>query len=101
MRKNLLYDDSAVDFFIDGDTVSHIKSVMPRENYCLEVFLDNGSNIMLNMADRLKTLRFGMLEDKEFFRQVTTDGICIGGAAKSRYQRMSFFSWQKIKKFNR
>lgn len=57
--------------------MSHIKSVVPRENYCLEVFLDNGSSITINMVNRLKTLRFGMLEDKELFRQVTTDGICI------------------------
>ncbi|MDP4182112.1 MAG: DUF2442 domain-containing protein [Bacillota bacterium] len=57
--------------------MSRIESVVPKANYCLEVLLDNGSSVTLNMTNRLRTLRFSLLEDKEFFRQVTTDGICI------------------------
>ena len=54
--------------------MSQIKSVVPREDYRLEVLLENGSSIILNLADRLNTVRFGLLEDKEFFQRATTDG---------------------------
>ena len=57
--------------------MTHIKSVVPKEDYRLEVRLDNGSSIILNMENRLGTIRFGMLSNKEFFKQATTDGINI------------------------
>lgn len=57
--------------------MSQIKNVVPHEGYKLELFLDNGSSVTLNMESRLQTVRFGMLADKEFFRQVTTDGKYI------------------------
>ena len=57
--------------------MSHIKIVLPKEDYRLEVQLENGCSIILNLESRLQTLRFGMLSDKEFFKKVTTDGICI------------------------
>lgn len=57
--------------------LNQIKSVTAKEDYILEVILENGSSINLNMKNRLKTVRFGMLADKEFFNRATTDGICI------------------------
>ena len=57
--------------------MSRIISVMPKEDYRLEVQLDNGSSITLNLESRLQTMRFGMLSDKQFFKTATTDGICI------------------------
>jgi len=57
--------------------MSRIKSVVPKEDYRLEVQLDNGSSITLNLESRLHTVRFGMLSDKRFFKTATTDGICI------------------------
>ncbi len=57
--------------------MSQITSVMPKENYKLEVFLDNESSITLNLQTRLETVRFGMLSDIEFFKRATTDGCCI------------------------
>ncbi|SDH65618.1 DUF2442 domain-containing protein [Desulfosporosinus hippei] len=51
-----------------------IKEVIPQEDYLLEIILNNGSSISLNMKSRLDTVRFRMLADKEFFRKVTTDG---------------------------
>lgn len=57
--------------------MSRIKSVVPKEDYRLEVQLDNGSSITLNLESRLHTVRFGMLSDKQFFKTATTDGICI------------------------
>lgn len=57
--------------------MSRIKDVVPKDGYCLEVILDNGSSVMLNLESRLQTVRFGMLLDKKFFKTATTDGICI------------------------
>ena len=57
--------------------MSRITRVVPKEDYRLEVQLDNGSSISLNLKSRLETIRFGMLSDKEFFKTATTDGICI------------------------
>ncbi len=57
--------------------MSRIKSVVPKEDYRLEVHLNNGSSVTLNLKSKLQTLRFGMLSDKEFFKTVTTDGIFI------------------------
>lgn len=57
--------------------MSYIKNVVPKENFRLEVQLDNGSIVILNMENRLQTLRFGMLSDKEFFKNVITDGHFI------------------------
>jgi hypothetical protein len=65
-----------------GDMVIRIKSVAPKEDYRLQVELDNGSSIVLNLESRLSTIRFGLLSDKEFFKKVSTDGICISWEGK-------------------
>jgi hypothetical protein len=57
--------------------MSRIKKVIPREEYCLEVQLDNGSIVILNLECRLKTIRFGILSDIELFRRASTDGSYI------------------------
>lgn len=57
--------------------MSPIKRVVPWEDYRLEVLLDNGSTIILNLKSRLSTVRFGLLRNKEFFNRVTTDGSYI------------------------
>ena len=57
--------------------MSKITSLVPREDYRLEVQLDNGSSVTLNLESRLQTLRFGQLTDKELFRRAATDGSYI------------------------
>ena len=57
--------------------MSHIKSVVPKEDYRPEVLLDNGSGVILNLKSRLGTVRFGRLADKDIFERVTTDGSYI------------------------
>lgn len=57
--------------------MSQIKNVVPKEDYMLEVILDNGSSITLNLKSRLETVRFGMLTDQALFKQATTDGSYI------------------------
>lgn len=63
--------------FAGGGLLSHIKNVVPKDGYCLEVLLDNGSSVTLNLESRLQTVRFGMLADKDLFKQATTDGSYI------------------------
>ncbi len=57
--------------------MSQIIKVVPKEDYCLDIILDNGSSIHLSLKSRLGTIRFGMLADTELFKKATTDGICI------------------------
>mgnify|MGYP000978781758 CR=1 FL=1 len=57
--------------------MSQIINVTPRNDYKLEVYLENGSIIVLNLESKLKTVRFGMLADKEFFMKAATDGSYI------------------------
>ena len=54
-----------------------IKKVLPLQDYRLEVMLDNGSSITLNLAGRLSNVRFSLLADQDFFGRVTTDGKYI------------------------
>ena len=58
--------------------MSNIKKVMPKEDFKLEILLDNDSSVILNMKNRINSIRFGMLSDIEFFRCVTTDGKYVG-----------------------
>jgi len=62
--------------------VSQIINVIPKEDYCLDIILDNGSSIQLSLKSRLETIRFGVLADAELFRKATTDGICISWDGK-------------------
>lgn len=54
--------------------MSRIIRAISKEDYCVEVLLENGSSVMLNLKSRLQTVRFGMLSDLELFSRVTTDG---------------------------
>lgn len=62
--------------------MSKITNVIPKENYCLDIILDNGSSIHLSLKSRLETIRFGILSDAEFFKKATTNGICINWDGK-------------------
>ena len=62
--------------------MTQIKEVTPKEDYRLEVTLDNGSAIILNLKPKLNTLRFGLLRDAEFFRCAETDGSMISWGGK-------------------
>lgn len=54
-----------------------IKSVVPRDNYRLEVDLENGSSVTLDFTAKLGTVRFGLLSDPAFFRRAETDGTIV------------------------
>ncbi len=57
--------------------MTEIKEVHTQKDYRLEVILDNGSNIVLNMQPKLHTMRFGLLRNPEFFQCAKTDGSMI------------------------
>ena len=57
--------------------ISRIIKVIPKEDYDLEVQLDNGSSMTLNLKGKLGTMRFGMITDIELFRRAATDGSYI------------------------
>lgn len=59
------------------DLICHINKVIPMEDYHLEIQMDNGSSVILDLKSRLETMRFGMLSDSELFKRVTTDGTYI------------------------
>lgn len=59
-----------------------IIQIHPKEDYQLEVILDNGSSLTLNLKPKLNTLRFGLLRDAEFFRRAETDGSMIRWGGK-------------------
>lgn len=62
--------------------MSQIIKVVPKEDYCLEIILNNGSSINLSLKSRLETIRFGILRDSELFKKATTNGICISWEGK-------------------
>lgn len=55
----------------------HISKIIVREQYQLEVLLDNGTIVILNMAPRLNSIRFMALKNRSFFLSATTDGQYI------------------------
>ena len=70
----------------------HITKVIPMEDYCLEIQLENGSNVILSLKSRLNTVRFGLLEEEDVFRSVTTDGCCVRWGNKLELSVSEIFS---------
>jgi len=57
--------------------MSRIVNVTPKDDYCLEVVLDDGTSVTMDFKSRLHTVRFSILSDKEYFNTVTTDGTFV------------------------
>jgi hypothetical protein len=57
--------------------LGHIHSINTKEDYRMEILLDNGSSISLNFKNRLRTIRFSLLADPGFFALAVTDGSFI------------------------
>jgi hypothetical protein len=56
--------------------------VIPKDNYRLEVSLDNGNCVVLSLEGKLETVRFGILSNVDFFKKAATDGSCISWDGK-------------------
>ena len=57
--------------------MNRIKKVLPLEKYLLEVTLEDESKFVLDFANKLSTIRYGMLVDEDFFKKAMTDGCYI------------------------
>jgi hypothetical protein len=62
--------------------MNRIKTVIPMDDYRLQVYMENGEMVLLDFRDRLNTARFGILADISFFRKAATDGIVISWQGK-------------------
>ena len=51
-----------------------ILGVHPMGEYLMEIRLNNGSTVILNLADKMSTIRFSPLQDRKLFESATTDG---------------------------
>ena len=54
------------------DTV--LKKVTPMKNYRLELRFQNGSTAVVNMENRVKTLRFARIAPREVFATARAEG---------------------------
>lgn len=54
-----------------------ISKVIPYEDYRVLIELTNGHGIIIDFETKLDTLRFCMLENKDLFRRVYTDGFSL------------------------
>lgn len=62
-----------------------IKSVIPQEGKRIRIILGTGSELILNMENRLNTVRFCPLQDESVFYSVKTDGFYIRFDVESNY----------------
>ena len=60
-----------------GEDLSKIRNVQPKENYLLEITMEDERVLKLDFSKKLGTIRFGLLEDKDFFKEAITDGCYV------------------------
>lgn len=60
-----------------SDEMLLIVKVQPMSEYLVKVDFNNGNSLILNLENKIKTIRFQQLKDTELFEKVTTDGYCI------------------------
>lgn len=49
-------------------------SVTPLPNYQLKIEMETGTEILFDFTSRLRSVRYGRLQDKKIFESVRTDG---------------------------
>ncbi len=54
-----------------------IRKVVPYDGYRVLIDLTNGHSIIVDFESKLDTFRFCMLENKDLFRRVYTDGFSL------------------------
>lgn len=50
------------------------RAVKPMDDGSLQVEMESGSTVRLDMHRRLQSVRFGLLRDQDVFQSVATDG---------------------------
>jgi hypothetical protein len=54
-----------------------ITAVIPDDDYCLTIRLDNNNAVTIGLKKKLFTVRFSELRDEEVFRAAATDGKAV------------------------
>ena len=54
-----------------------ISGIRPKENYVMEIFLNNNSSVSLDLSVKLHTARFAGLKNPGIFESATTDGRSV------------------------
>lgn len=54
--------------------MSYIKTVLPMKDYRLLMQMEGGSTVIADLSNKLYTMKYAELADKEFFKTATTDG---------------------------
>lgn len=57
--------------------VVQIVGVIPKRDRCLEIHFNNRHTVILDLAQKLKTVRFSCLNDDAVFEKASTDGSFI------------------------
>ncbi|MDD4509957.1 MAG: hypothetical protein PHY23_03465 [Oscillospiraceae bacterium] len=50
------------------------RAVTPMKDGCLQIEMESGSTVCLDMHRRLSSVQFGLLRNQDVFRSVATDG---------------------------
>lgn len=54
--------------------MSYIKTVLPMKDYRLLMEMEGGSTVIVDLSNKLRTMKYSELADKGFFKTATTDG---------------------------
>jgi hypothetical protein len=54
--------------------MSYIKTVLPMKDYRLLMEMEGGSTVIVDLSNKLRTMKYSELTDEGFFKTATTDG---------------------------
>lgn len=54
--------------------MSYIKVAVPMSDYRLFMYMESGSNVIVDLSCRLHTMRYEALQDEMLFKTAKTDG---------------------------
>jgi hypothetical protein len=65
--------------------MSYIKTVLPMKDYKLLMEMESGSTVIVDLSNKLHTMKYAQLADETFFKTATTDGdYVIWGGGRLR-----------------
>ena len=63
----------------------YIKKVLPMQGYRLQMEMESGSTVIVDLSNKLRTAKYAELADKALFQTATTDGdYVIWGSGRVR-----------------
>lgn len=65
--------------------MGYIKSVLPMKESRLFMEMEGGSSVIVDLSDKLHTMKYAELSEEEFFKTAVTDGdYVIWGGGRMR-----------------